>query len=88
MAKTSIEVNKQTVLEFLSTGKKNQFVIPDYQRPYAWGKEQVETLFSDIWDFALNLSDEERETATYFLGSAVLYENENANRKLSTVSKE
>lgn len=82
MAKTLIEVNKQTVLEFLSTGKKNQFVIPDYQRPYAWGKEQVETLFSDIWDFALNLSDEERETATYFLGSAVLYENENGEQEI------
>ncbi len=82
MAKTSIDVNKQTVLEFLATGKRNPFVIPDYQRPYAWGKEQIETLFSDIWDFALNLSDEERETSTYFLGSAVLFENDNGEQEI------
>ncbi len=27
------------------------FLIPEYQRPYAWTFDQVDTLFSDIWDF-------------------------------------
>ena len=82
MAKTSIEVNKQTVLEFLATSKKNPFVIPDYQRPYAWGKEQVETLFADIWDFSVSCKESERESATYFLGSAVLFENDNGEQEI------
>ena len=33
---TTIEVNKQTVKQLLETGKNKKFVIPEYQRPYAW----------------------------------------------------
>ena len=49
---TTISVNKQSVAELLATGKAKPFVIPEYQRPYAWTDEQIETLFVDIWEFA------------------------------------
>jgi hypothetical protein len=43
------------------------FVIPDYQRPYAWEKEQAAELLNDLTDA---LDRDEREP--YFLGSIVL----------------
>ena len=49
---TSINVNKQCVSDLLKTGRTKPFIIPEYQRPYAWISEQIETLFEDIWEFA------------------------------------
>ena len=33
---------------------KFEYHIPSYQRPYAWEKEQAETLFDDLLDFYKN----------------------------------
>ena len=46
---TSIQVNKKSVKDLLESGKDSSFVIPEYQRPYAWEYDQVETLFDDLW---------------------------------------
>ena len=51
-------------------------MIPEYQRPYAWTEEEVETLFEDLWEFAVTTGGPERESS-YFLGSIVSYENNN-----------
>ena len=67
---TTIEVNKQNVEMFLGSGKSKPFVIPEYQRPYAWTEEQVETLFEDLWEFTTISGGVERESS-YFLGSVV-----------------
>ena len=29
-----------------------QFFVPDYQRGYRWGRQQVKTLLSDLWSAA------------------------------------
>lgn len=73
MASTSIIVNKQNVLELLKTGRSKPFIIPEYQRPYMWTDEQVETLFEDVWEFATTIGGLKRN-GTYFLGSIVSYE--------------
>lgn len=78
---TTISVNKQTVEQLLGSGKTKPFVIPEYQRPYAWYDEQVETLFSDLWDFTNSNGGTERD-GTYFLGSVVSYENENGEQEI------
>ncbi len=78
---TSISVNKQTVEQLLGSGIKNPFVIPDYQRPYAWTDEQVETLFHDIWEFTETKGGTEREN-TYFLGSIVAFENADGEQEI------
>lgn len=44
--------------------------IPDYQRPYAWGEKQVETLLNDLKDVI------ESEKETYLLGSLILHKEE------------
>ena len=77
----TISVNKQNVLELLSTGRTKPFVIPEYQRPYAWTDEQIETLFEDIWEFATTIGGLKR-TGSYFLGSIVSFENENGEQEV------
>ena len=44
-----------------------EFTIPDYQRPYAWGKEQALQLLDDL-EGALGRDTDE----PYFLGAIVL----------------
>lgn len=44
------------------------FNIPDYQRPYVWGEDQISTLLEDISHAAINTPDSQ-----YFLGSLVLH---------------
>ena len=78
---TTIEVNKQSVEVLLGSGKKNPFVIPEYQRPYAWTDEQVETLFEDLWEFTSTIGSTENESS-YFLGTIVSYENEEGEQEI------
>lgn len=78
---TTIEVNKQSVEALLGSGKSKPFVIPEYQRPYAWTDEQVETLFEDLWNFTATSGGTERE-GSYFLGSVVSYENEDGEQEI------
>ena len=70
----TIEVNKQSVKALLSSGIEHPFVIPEYQRPYAWNFDQVDTLFNDLWEFTQKKGGS-RRTATYFLGCIVSFEN-------------
>lgn len=74
---TSIEVNKQSVKQLLETGKNKKFVIPEYQRPYAWTDEQIQTLFDDLVEYTENNNE-----STYFLGSIVAYENDNNEQEI------
>lgn len=48
------------------------YVIPSYQRPYAWTAVQACELFSDLYDFYRK----EDKDDTYFLGSIVLIKEE------------
>ena len=47
MADANISVNKQTVLQLLTSGQETSFLIPEYQRPYSWGEDEIITLFDD-----------------------------------------
>ena len=48
-----------------------EYLIPSYQRPYAWTTDQTSELFDDLYDFYRS-EDEEG----YFLGSIVLIKEE------------
>ena len=74
---TSIEVNKQSVKQLLETGKVNKFIIPEYQRPYAWTDEQIQTLFEDLAEYTENNNE-----STYFLGTIVSYENGSGEQEI------
>lgn len=75
---TTIEVNKQTVKELLGSGKNKKFAIPEYQRPYAWTTDQIQTLFDDLVEYT---SGEEKD-GTYFLGTIVAYENDENEQEI------
>ncbi len=48
------------------------FIVPEFQRPYSWGKEECEQLWLDFLAFhAQNHSQKEQ----YFLGNIVIYPN-------------
>ena len=79
---TSIEVNKKSVKDLLETGKDHLFVIPEYQRPYAWEEDEIQTLFDDLWDFTTNGMGGSERNGTYFLGTVVSFENEQKEQEI------
>lgn len=80
MANASVSVNKQTVLELLTTGQQIPFVIPEYQRPYSWSDDEIVTLFDDLWEFSIE-RNKPNGARNYFLGCVVSYE-ENGERQI------
>ena len=74
---SKLNVDQKAIFDLLSD-KKADFLIPDYQRPYAWDDEQCRTLWDDIFTFSFpnNNSDEFNEDDEYFLGSIVTFKNE------------
>ena len=81
MANNNISVNKQTVIDLLKSGKDHPFLIPEYQRPYAWSDDEVVTLFDDLWEFSIERTTPEG-AKTYFLGSIVSFENDNGEKEI------
>ena len=57
-----IEANDKEIQDIFSSG---YFQIPRFQRPYSWGKEEVENFWADI------IGD---KTDSYFIGSMVVYQ--------------
>ena len=76
---SKLNVDQKNIMN-LFQNEKADFLIPDYQRPYAWGEKECETLWSDIFSFAfpdnnyLNFNPKKDE---YFLGPIVTFKNEN-----------
>ena len=79
MSKLSID---QKNIMGLFQDKKSDFLIPDYQRPYAWNETECDTLWDDLFDFAFpeenfdNFNEEEE----YFLGPIVTFLNKDTNK--------
>ena len=80
MAAANINVNKQTVLQLLNSGQEVSFLIPEYQRPYSWSDDEINTLFDDIWEFSIDRT-QPNGAKSYFLGSIVSYK-ENGIRQI------
>lgn len=74
---SKLNVDQKTV-ESLFSDKKSDFLIPDYQRPYAWNEDNCQTLWDDIFSFSFPNSNSEEfdENEEYFLGSIVTFKNE------------
>ena len=69
----NLSIDDKTILKLFEE-RNTRFLIPDYQRPYAWDKDECLTLWNDILSFAspdieFNQDDE------YFLGSIVVFKN-------------
>lgn len=78
---SKLSVDQKNIISLFGD-KNSNFIIPDYQRPYAWTEEECQTLWEDIFEFAFPNgqykdfnSDEE-----YYLGPIVTFKNE-CNKK-------
>ena len=80
---SKLNVDQKTIFDLLSD-KKADFLIPDYQRPYAWNEEQCQTLWDDIFLFSFPDNNYEAfdDNEEYFLGSIVTYKNDNGKSEV------
>ena len=78
---TTISVNKKTIREFLENAQKEHFLIPEYQRPYAWEEDQIITLFEDLKNFTEKKIADKNSDA-YFLGSIVQFINDAGEQEI------
>ncbi len=80
---SKLNVDQKTIKELL-TDKSANFLIPDYQRPYAWEENECRTLWDDIFSFAFPDSNKDlfRANDEYFLGAIVTYKNESGQSEV------
>ena len=81
---SKLNVDQKTINELFSDTKAD-FLIPDYQRPYAWSEEQCLTLWNDIFDFAFpgaDYSKFDKDSDEYFLGPIVTFKNDNKQQEI------
>lgn len=60
-------------------------MIPDYQRPYAWGEKECLTLWEDLFLFAFPDNDCDKfnsESDEYFLGPIVTFKNDSGKMEI------
>lgn len=75
MSKLTVDQKK---VKGLFQDTKYPFLIPDYQRPYAWGADECNQLWADLFGFAFpnDSCDQFNETEEYFLGPIVTFKND------------
>lgn len=80
---SKLNVDQKIIFDLLAD-KKADFLIPDYQRPYAWGEEQCQTLWDDVFQFSFPDNDYEAfdDNEEYFLGSIVTFKNDNGKSEV------
>jgi len=74
---SKLNVDQKTIKQLFTDNSPN-FLIPDYQRPYAWEDDECQTLWDDIFNFALpeNNVDLFVKGDEYFLGAIVTFKND------------
>ncbi len=64
---------KEFTIEKLFTTEE-KYLIPIYQRNYAWEKPQIEQLVEDVWDYAFTKTELDIIDRTpYFIGNLIVY---------------
>ncbi len=73
---SNLNIGPKNVCKLLSDSKAD-FLIPDYQRPYAWGEDECATLWDDLRSFAIPNDDQSQfdRNDEYFLGPIVTFKN-------------
>ena len=82
MSKLNID---QKNVRTLFSEKKTDFLIPDYQRPYAWGEKECQTLWDDLFLFAFPDDDCDKfnsDNDEYFLGPIVTFMNDDGKKEI------
>lgn len=79
-----MKIEQLNVKQFLETGREEPFLVPDYQRPYSWGEEEIVTLFNDLLLFTEGDVSQKNKNSndTYFLGTVISFKNENGEQEI------
>ena len=81
---SKLNIDQRTIASLFSD-KRSDFLIPDYQRPYAWGEDECITLWEDLKSFAFpndSSQDFDSENDEYFLGPIVTFKNEDGKQEI------
>ena len=80
---SKLNVDQKSIYDLLSD-RKADYIIPDYQRPYAWDEDNCQTLWDDIFSFAIPDNDATKFDTNdeYFLGSIVTFENDKRQQEV------
>ena len=80
---SKLNVDQKSIYALLSD-RKADYIIPDYQRPYAWDEDSCQTLWDDIFSFAIPDNDATKFDTSdeYFLGSIVTFENDKKQQEV------
>ena len=81
MSKLSVD---QKSIKSLLEDKKSDFIIPDYQRPYAWDEKECQQLWDDIFEFAIPEGNAQKfdRNEEYFLGPIVTFINDDKKMEI------
>lgn len=82
MSKLNVD---QKTIKLLFEDKRANFLVPDYQRPYAWGTIECQTLWDDVFMFAFPENDCTKFDSgndEYFLGPIVTFKNDNGKMEI------
>lgn len=81
---SKLNIDQKSVFD-LFNHKKTNFLIPDYQRPYAWGENECQTLWDDLFLFSFpddNCDKFDSDSDEYFLGPIVTFKNEKGQMEI------
>ena len=81
---SKLNIDQQTIFQLFSD-KKSDFLIPDYQRPYAWEEKECQQLWDDIFEFAFpgeDYSQFDDDNDEYFLGPIVTFKNSDGKQEI------
>lgn len=62
--------------DIFNIARFKRFIIPSFQRSYAWGWEQCEKLWNNIFDKYENALTDDEDTSAYFLGTIITYKDD------------
>ena len=81
MSKLNID---QKTIKGLFSDTQADYLIPDYQRPYAWEDTECQTLWDDLFAFAIPEDDASRfkREDKYYLGPIVTFKNEGGKQEI------
>lgn len=80
---SKLNIDQKTIMGLFSDSRAD-FLIPDYQRPYAWGDLECQTLWDDIFTFAFPDEDFSKfdKNDEYFLGPIVTFKNDQGKMEI------
>lgn len=71
-------VKTLTINELLNLNK-DKYIIPIYQRNYAWGDDEISLLIQDLWNAYEKNEKNKKNKNNYYIGSLVIYKRENGD---------